>query len=302
MNELLDFPHNRRNGVTVPTIWIAIALSLLVHVALMWQWLPRIRFPSLEDSKHGESTGSLVVQLAPPIRPAPALAPPAVMESQPVPPPRPRAPAPPPPATPVIALKAPSAASVPAPVIAPAPATPAPAPAPQRPSVSGDFAADLEARRRARGESPPVAPPSPGMITNAPAAEDDKARSDRIAAANLAPRRQTFGYDPRQGGGLFQIVRLGYVDAEFVFFGWDKNIRRNTKQLIEVQKGNNADTRIAIVRKMIAIIREYEREDFLWESQRLGRSLTLSARDRDNAGLEQFLMQEFFPEDPRVPR
>jgi len=32
----------------------------------------------------------------------------------------------------------------------------------------------------------------------------------------------------------------------------------------------------------------------------LGRSLMLSARQRDNAGLEQFLMQEFF-EDPLRP-
>jgi hypothetical protein len=51
---------------------------------------------------------------------------------------------------------------------------------------------------------------------------------------------------------------------------------------------------------MIAIIREYEQQDFVWESRRLGRSLMLSARQRDNAGLEQFLMQEFF-EDPLRP-
>ena len=69
---------------------------------------------------------------------------------------------------------------------------------------------------------------------------------------------------------------------------------------IEVRKGSNSDIRIAVVRKMIAIIREYEQEDFLWESQRLGRSLTLSARARDNAGLEDFMMREFFP-DPRLP-
>ncbi|MEO7727888.1 MAG: hypothetical protein ABIS45_11595, partial [Burkholderiales bacterium] len=157
----------------------------------------------------------------------------------------------------------------------------------------------IEARRRARGDS--AAPPSTGSAIDAPPAETDKARSDRIAAANLGTqRKQTFGYDPAQGGGVFQLVRVGYIDAEFMFFGWNRDIRRNTKQLIEVKKGNNADTRIAIVRKMIAIIREYEQEDFLWESQRLGRSLMLSARARDNAGLEDFLMREFF-DDPRRP-
>ena len=52
---------------------------------------------------------------------------------------------------------------------------------------------------------------------------------------------------------------------------------------------------------MIAIIREYEQENFEWSSQRLGRDVTLSARARDSAGLEDFLMQEFFP-DPRPTR
>jgi hypothetical protein len=45
---------------------------------------------------------------------------------------------------------------------------------------------------------------------------------------------------------------------------------------------------------MIAIIREYEVEDFTWESLRLGRNVRLSARPRDNADLENFLMLEFF--------
>ena len=131
-------------------------------------------------------------------------------------------------------------------------------------------------------------------------AEDDKDRSNRAVAMNLAQRKQTFGYDPSKSGGVFEIKRVGYSDAEFLFFGWDKAIRRNTMQLIEVQKGNNSDTKIAIIRRMISIIREYEVEDFLWESQRLGRNVSLSARLRDNAGLEQFLMREFFPEDPRA--
>ena len=139
------------------------------------------------------------------------------------------------------------------------------------------------------------------MAMNAPQVEDDNARSNRIAAANLATqRKQTFGYDATQGGGVFQLVRVGYTDAEFLFFGWNKDIRRNTKQLIEVRKGSNPDTRIAVVRKMISIIREYEQQDFRWESQRLGRSMLLSARPRDNAGLEEFLMLEFF-EDPLRP-
>jgi len=65
-------------------------------------------------------------------------------------------------------------------------------------------------------------------------------------------------------------------------------------QLIEVRKGNAPDIRIAVIRRMIAIIREQENEDFIWESKRLGRNVLLSARHQDTRGLEDFLMREFF--------
>ncbi len=289
---------NRHDGVTIPTIWIAVLLSVLVHVAVLWKWLPQIKLhlPSPELSERGETSGSLVVQLAPPPRPpsSPPTAP--ALQSQPAAPARPARPAPPPrPSAPVLALRTPPSTTPP--VTAPAPPAPPAAPA-APPAPAGDFASFVDARRRARGET--AAPPSSGLATNTPPVEDDNARANRIAAANLATqRKQTFGYDPSQGGGVFQLVHVGY-SAEFWFFGWNKDVRRNTKQLIEVQKGNNPDIHIAVVRKMIAIIREYEQEDFTWESQRLGRNVTLSARQRDNASLEQFLMLEFF-EDPRRP-
>jgi hypothetical protein len=198
------------------------------------------------------------------------------------------------PAPPVIALNRP-APNLPPPVV---PSVAAPTPA--RPPADGDLASYIDAKRRARAESAPAAAASSG--SSAPSVEDDNARANRIASANLgSQRKQTFGYDPNQGGGVFQIERMGYESAEFIFFGWNKEIRRNTKQLIEVRKGANSDIRIAVVRKMIAIIREYEHEDFLWESQRLGRNLTMSARLRDNAGLEDFMMREFFV-DARVPQ
>ena len=85
-----------------------------------------------------------------------------------------------------------------------------------------------------------------------------------------------------------------------MFYGWNKDIRRDTAHTIEVRKGQHANIRLAVVRRMIAIIREYEKEDFVWESHRLNRDVTLSARPRDTAGLEAFLIEEFF-EDPRRP-
>src|SRR6185436_7809479 len=129
-----------------------------------------------------------------------------------------------------------------------------------------------------------------------PPAEDAAARGDRAIAANLGLNRApTFGPDAtKSGGGIFQVQRLGYSDAEFLFYGWNKDIRRNTTQLIEVRKGNNSDIRLAVVRRMIGIIREHETADFVFESQRLGRNVTLSARMQDNAGLEDFMMREFF--------
>lgn len=161
-----------------------------------------------------------------------------------------------------------------------------PAPAP----IEGDFSAYLEARRRARGAAPEE------HAASEPPAEDERARHNRIVAENLGLNRTpTYGREP-PGGGIFRIERIGYTDAEFTFFGWNKDIERRSRQLIVVEKGANSDIRIAVVRKMIAIIREQVSGDFLWQSPRLGREITLSARVADNAGLEDFLMQEFFPE------
>ena len=66
--------------------------------------------------------------------------------------------------------------------------------------------------------------------------------------------------------------------------------------MIQVEQGSEADIRIAVVKKMIVIIRQHTQEDFTWESHRLGRTIHLSARPEDSAGLQQFLLREFFPD------
>jgi hypothetical protein len=200
----------------------------------------------------------------------------------------------------VIARREPAPA---APKIAPPapPVVPAPTPAPSATSPP-DLASYIEARRRARGEA---APPSEAAAPSEPApaskGEDENARANRIAAANLGLNRTpTFGPDPRRGGGIFSITRMSYDYAEFLFYGWNRDIRRDTVQTIEVRVGSEKNIRIAVIRRMIAIIRDHEQGDFVWESQRLGRNVTLSARPKDQPGLEAFLWQEFF-EDPRRP-
>ena len=295
-DRLYDFSGERAGVVTIPTIWVAVVLSLIIHLAVLWEWLPKLRLALPQDVELGER--SLVVRLAPPPGPPPSPPPapslPRARSSPESPPlkaaPRPRAAAPP-----VIAVRPP----VPAAPSLPSTAPPVPAPPPSR--IDGDLASYVEARRRARADPAPAAPAA-SPVTAPPTVEDAKARAERLAAANLGSQRPLpFGYDPARGGGIFTIQRLGFDNAEFMFYGWNKNVERNTAQLIEVRRGVNSDIRIAVVRRMIAIIREHEHEDFIWESKRLGRNVSLSARARDNEGLEEFLLREFF-DDPRQPQ
>ena len=274
------------------TIWVAILISMLVHALVMWEWLPRLYDLSLDSARKEAASGPLQVQLVPRAapRPAPPPAPPAAPALRPQPPapkpaPPPKAAPKKPPSPPVLALNRPGPGKpAPAPAPAPPPPKPTPAPAP----MPGDLSSYIAAQRRARGEAASSAPPA------LPAERAGDPR-DQVVAANLGLNRTpTFGDNPETGGGIFQIRRMGYDDAEFMFFGLNRDIRRNTAQLIEVRKGNNSSMEIAVVRRMIQIIRDNAEDDFVWVSNRLGRNVTLSARPRDNAGLEAFLMEEFF--------
>jgi hypothetical protein len=269
MSDRPDEFRSPRGGGAEPAIWVTAALSLLIH-AVVLLGLPRMRLPLLNQSEWSDARRSLSVNLAPlPLPPAP---PSSARPTQPARTLRARPPvtARTRPAPPVIARKA---------------------PAPARSFEGDDLSSYIEARRRARAASvaaPAASPPS------APS-EDEEARRDRVATANPAlPRVPASGYDPRIKRGTFQVQRVGLDDAEFIFHGWDEDAGRNIARLVEVRRGANRDIRIAVVRRIIAIIRERERGDFLWESARMGRSLTLSARARDNARLEDFMMHEFF--------
>jgi hypothetical protein len=289
MSDWLDRLRRSRARATIPTIWVAFVLSFAFHAALLWGWQPRDHEPSLEHAARGKASGPLVLQLAP--QPAPATSAPPALPSAPAvaaPPPRRAPPAKPAPRTaptpPVIAQERPAPVAAPRP---PEPVAAAPAPTP----VEGDFSSFLEARRRARGAAPQDFAPS---APSAPSSEDERERHNRAVTANLGLNRApTFGRD-LSGGGVFQIQRLGADSAEFVFFGWNREIQRNSTQRIDVRRGDNPDIRIAVVRRMIEIIRDNESGDFTWVSRRLGRDVTLSARPGDNAGLEDFMMQEFF--------
>ena len=109
----------------------------------------------------------------------------------------------------------------------------------------------------------------------------------------------TFGYDPKSAGGIFQIQHIDSEYADFYYFGLDKEIRRKAKQLIEVKRGDATDIRIAVVRKMIAIIRDNAPGDFVWLSRH--GPVTMSARVSDDAELERFILDDVFP-DARLER
>jgi hypothetical protein len=291
--------------VNIRTIHITFLLSLLIHALALWQWMPRIRLPSdMSERLAGPTPLTLSLEPSRPVAPA-----------APARPPQPQARA----APPVMATPAPPKRAPRAPVAQPErrapvmtqPATPAepppytvpePAPAPAPPPVAraapeGDFASSVEARRRARQQQDPVPSPS------APARgeESDSARANRIIAGNLGlGRKPSYGEDTT-GGGIFQMQRMTYDYAEYLFYGWSKDIQRNTTQLIAVRRGTHADIRRAVIRSMIGIIRDHEQGDFLWESRRLGRNVMLSARPADDAGLESFLMREFFDDARQAP-
>jgi hypothetical protein len=298
MNDWRYDRSNRHDVVTIPLVWFALLLSLLVHIAALWFWVPRLLHDlSAADAEMGKVSSALAVQLepksnsresAPAARPSP---PPTLAQT--APPPRaapPRTAAKQRPTPPVIALNKREAevtmAPTPPPIEQPAPQV---APRP----VEGDLASYIEARKRERGET--VASAAQSAASSASPAESDIERRNRIVAANLGLNRTpTFGYDPKNAGGIFQIEHLNYDSADFYYFGLNKDVGRNTKQLIEVRKGADSDIRITVIRKMIAIIRDNVSGDFVWLSRH--GPVTMSSRPSADAELEDFIMRDVFPE------
>lgn len=155
------------------------------------------------------------------------------------------------------------------------------------PADLSDYINQARARRRAEGifDNPETA--AANTAAQQPTA-------DEIRMANIRRNLQTPGTS-----GIFQIMRIGPRTAEFSFRAWTTGQSNPRLQLIQVDAGPDGDVERAIIRKMIELIRQHYKEDFNWESHRLHRVIVLSARLEDNAGLEEFLMREFFLVPPR---
>ncbi len=290
----LAFEPSRYDRITVRVITIAIAISLFIHFAILF--LPLIDKTDKEMKAPADEIGPLSVSIAQTKPPPPGKQPDQPPASQPTPAvkPTPRPPSkqqPTPRPAPRIAITGDRPPFiVPPPPVAPAPeVAPSPTPAP-----TDDFSDMVAQRQRARRAQNGGAPDQ--------IEESEDQRANRIAQGNVKAQQRSAspGQDPAEAGGLFDLRRTGLRDAEFVFYGWNQTVRRAGPRVFEVRQGSNPDIRIAVIRAMIDIIREQKPGDFEWESHRLGKVLTMSARPKDQAQLETFLMREFFPEDARA--
>jgi outer membrane biosynthesis protein TonB len=275
----MTFPRRRlRKGprgpmrivILVRRIDIAVALSVLAHAILF-------AIPVAHRMQPPPSAASQPMQVV--------IASPQVEAVPPAPQERPREPvAQPAQRPPAVASRRPVPQVSPRAETRPAEApTPAPEPTPP-PAV--DMMAAIEARRASRraAEAGRNAPPGPNA-------------SEDAATRNLKTLTGGEGV-----GGVFEILRKGTRTGEFAFNGWRPESRGQWRVVIEVDAGLGGDIELAMVRRMIELIREYYSGDFKWESHRLQRVVTLSARAEDTAGLEDFMMREFFGQPTINPR
>jgi hypothetical protein len=258
--------------VRIRPIDIAAVVSLLLHV-LFFAFMPH---PPAHEPMGPVTNEPLNVVLAPPqAEPAPV--------QVPQPPSVPAAPS-----RPLVARpQTPLAPRFPPPPIAMATPTPTPQPpvpvTPPEPQI--DMMAAIEARRAQRREA------ESALARGAPST----ATPTDAAARNL---RSLSG---REGvGGVFQILRKGVRSGEFSFNGFRNEGQKQWREVIEVDAGVGGDIELAMIRRMIELIRGHYNGDFQWESHRLGRVVVMSARPADQPGLEEFLMKEFFGAPPPV--
>jgi len=262
-------------------LYLGIGISLLCH-ALLFVFMPRrLESGNPPDEMASRARGPMVVNLTP----RSASPPPAVQDApkEPVPVPRHR----PPVASTMMAVRKPEPQNPVVPLEQPRPQVPVPPDAAEPPSMMAMVEA-ARARRRAEEEAL-------HQYTSEMRGRESPSGGD-AASANLARNLQSL---TGKGGtsGVFQILQKGHRSGQFAFRGWTTGGRGDWKEVIEVDAGPKGDIDLAIIRKMIELIRQHYQGNFNWESHRLGRVVVLSARMEDSAGLEEFMMKEFFGSD-----
>jgi hypothetical protein len=258
-----------------------ILLSLLLHAALLLYAL--MAPPTKPVGADSPVSAPLMVTLLPnkpkpPSTVAPSPTPPAPKSSPTIPRPQPRA------------------ASKPRNVAKPTPrqpvARPAAPPVPEsanamRPPPAPDMSSMLDAARARR------------QADNAASTDEALSHDKRAPSGNeIAQANIDFSLNRHKGvSGVFQIISIGPRVGQFLFVGWTTDASNSTRQTISVDAGMDGDVRKAMIDRMIELIRTHYKENFNWDSQRLGRVVVLSARDADRADLRRFMMSEFFDKD-----
>ncbi|MDP2154029.1 MAG: hypothetical protein Q8J66_10280 [Methylotenera sp.] len=259
---------------------IAIVLSLLIH-AIFFFFTPNVKFDEPPASPPTTIEVSLVQPKAKPVvEPLPAPTP------EPVPEPLKAQPVVKPVKQPKVIAKAAKPLSKPE-FTVPEP-TPVPKPPTQEPVLDPakfpDMASYMKAVQASRkGTEYDAARQNAEAIASQRGPSEEQLRDERI--------KNNF----KSGtNGIFEITSRSSRHATFVFRGWTNDYSNARLQYFEVNASTGQDIRLVIIKRVITLIREHYQGDFTWESNRLGRSVTQSARLEDNAGLEDFLMMEFF--------
>lgn len=261
---------------------LAIVISILVHLAIFFL-APKVEF----DQPPSSPASTIEVSLAPPTR-APTASTPPQPKAEPPTKVEPKvAPAK---SKPVVKPKHKVIANVPtttADSSLKVPDTPKPPPVQESkldPTKFPDMASYMKAVQASRqGTEYDAARQNAEAIAKERGPSAEQMRDERI--------KNNF----KSGtNGIFEITSRSSRHATFAFKGWTNDYSNAKLQYFEVEAGSGQDIRLMIVKRMIALIREHYQGDFTWESHRLARSVTQSARLEDNAGLEDFLMMEFF--------
>jgi hypothetical protein len=268
---------------------IAVIISLLIHALIVFFALPKF-----EPDKAELPARELEVSLAPPtperkVAELPAV--PAEVVSEPVVKPKPK----------VITQQTNKPAKKPAFKVPDILATNKP--------VSEKIPSNLTIpKETTQTETPPEDAPPVDMMAyvnqqraKRAAQESDAARQNAEATARERGPSAEQLRDERikqnfQTGvnGIFEITNLEARNASFTFNGWTNNFSSARREFFEVQANPGQDVRLLMIQKMISLIRRHYQGDFNWESHRMNRTIVMSARPEDNAGLEEFMMLEFF--------
>lgn len=268
---------------------VAICVSVLLHLLVVLIFNPRALLPEGVAGKPQPITVTLnapVKQADPQPALEPAPAPEPVVQPRPPKPktpaikPRPRTEQPD-----VMAVEKPGTDALPKPQESASP----PAQAETAPTDMMSYVKAAQARRQA-------AENYAAQINADAAAKERQPTEDELRSAAIKRNLQQSGTN-----GIFQIISKNNRSAVFAFHGWKRDFSYNRREVVQVDAAPGEDIERLVIRRMIKLIREHEQGYFTWESYRLGRTVTLSAKPEDNAGLEDFLIQEIFGTGQRFP-